>query len=110
MVVLPILPPVAQHSYRACIFGVIRGNSTPLAIGSEILARIKTEAGHVSDTSHWPPFVLRPMRLSGILDHNQLVPSRNIHDWIHVGWLAVEMNRKDRFRPGGDGGFNLRWI
>jgi len=47
--------------------------------------------------------ILRADGLRGILDDVQIVPRGDTHDGVHVGHLAVEVDRHDGARAWGDG-------
>ena len=46
------------------------------------------------------------MRLSCVFDDNQIVRSRDLQNWIHIGDLAVEMHWDDRLGAFGDRALN----
>src|SRR6202045_2268553 len=110
MMIFTVLPPVAQHANGAREFGVARGYGSAFAIGSQIFTGIKTETGHVSDAADRTAFILCSVRLRGIFDNNQPMSTRDFHDRIHVGGLAIQMHREDRLRAGADRRLDCRWI
>src|SRR5689334_16773479 len=102
MVVFAILSPIAKHPDRSRVLGIVRSNGTALAIRAEILAGIKTETGHVPDTSNGPPLVFRTVCLRGVFDHHQVMPPGNIHDRIHLCGLTIEMNWQESLGSRSD--------
>src|SRR5580658_4167059 len=91
VMILSVLSPVAQHANRPRIVSIVGGDRAPLAIGSEILAGIKTEARHIADAADSAALIFRAVRLGGVFDHDQSVAARDLHDRVHVGRLSVEM-------------------
>src|SRR5215510_1521139 len=71
MMVLPLRTPVAQHSDRPRVVGIIGYDHSAFAIRTEVLSRIEAEAAHVPQAPGPTPFVLGTVRLTGILDHRE---------------------------------------
>ena len=91
--ILAVLSPVAQHANGIRKLGVARGHCAAFAVCSEILAGIKTEAGHIADAADEAAFVFCAVSLRGVFDHDESMAPCDFHDWVHVGGLAVEMHR-----------------
>src|SRR5689334_23083289 len=89
MVIFAILSPIPQHPNGTSVPGVVCCDSATFTISAKVLARIKTEASHLPDTSSRPTLVLRTVCLRGIFDHDQVAPSGNFHDRIHIGRLTI---------------------
>src|SRR5208337_426699 len=101
--IFSLLSPIAQHANRPRILGIVGCNRAALAVGSEVLRGIKTEARYVADAPHWPSFVLRTVRLRRIFDDYEFVSLRHFHDRVHVRGLAVKMHRENCFSARSDG-------
>src|SRR6266550_509847 len=72
--------------------GVIRDHGTSFAERTEVLSRIKTKT---ADLAHRPCFlalVFGPMGLGSIFHNKQAVLPREFQNWIHVRYLAKEMD------------------
>jgi hypothetical protein len=63
MMILTVLPPIAQHADSLGILGVAGGHCSALAVSAKILSGIKTEAPDIPDVSE---MVVR--RLIGVRD------------------------------------------
>lgn len=93
---------IAKHPHHLGKRIVVGGDRAGLTERTEVLARVKTEAPRVADGARPPTTVLRPVRLTRILDDEEIVAARDFHDWVHVRHLAVQVYRHDRLRPPGD--------
>ena len=60
--------------------------------------------------AHFPPPVLRPDRLAGVLDDPQTGLLGHLHHFVHVGRLAEDVNRQDRLGARGDPTPELRCV
>ena len=56
---------------------------------------MEAEAAEISDGSKRPPFIFRQNALRRILHHEQVMPSCNIHDLVHLTAHSGVMNRND---------------
>src|SRR5215213_2407165 len=65
--------------------------------GSDHFICIEAEASHVAEAACHSPATSCAVRLRAIFDDQQVVPSRNLHQPVHVDGMAVEMH--------GDNGF-----
>src|SRR5688500_7837547 len=98
MLVLCFCSPVTKHPDFSGEFRMVCCDQTAFSVRAEILAGIETEATQISHGSAALPFIFRAMRLGSIFDHRQAKPTRDFEDRIHVGWISIEMYRKDGFR------------
>ncbi len=74
---------------------VIGRNDTPFSGSSEILARIETERGSVSQCPHIDSVIGRPMSMCAIGKHLHAVLPGDRSDLFHGGRVTVEMNGED---------------
>src|SRR6266852_3712861 len=102
VMVLAVLAPVPQHADGARLLLVARYHHPALAVRAKVLARVVAEAGEVAEAADGPAIVLRAVCLSGVLNDEQFVSLRHREQRVHVGRLAVEVDRKDRFGARGD--------
>jgi hypothetical protein len=71
------------------------------------LPGIEAEAGDVPDSAHALSVVLGSVRLRCVFDHYEIPPGGDLHDRVHIGRLAIEMNWHDRAGPRRDPGLDL---
>ena len=102
VVVLLLRAPVAQHPDPFRHRRVVGHDHAAFAVGAEVLARVEAEAPRVAERAHRTSFVRRAVRLAAVLDHLQAMAFRDVEDRVHVGRLAVEMDRDDRLGAAGD--------
>jgi hypothetical protein len=99
--ILRRLPVVAQHLATPRHRVVIGGDRPRLAAGPQILSRIEAECrGTAQGAGLAPPAlllreVLRTMCLAGVLEDGEVVLRGQLGDRIHVGHLAIQVNRDD---------------
>ena len=80
---------------------VVGGDGAGFAAGAQILAGIEAERCGVSHRPGLAPAgfllreILRAVRLAGILDEDEVVPSRQLEERVHVGDLPIQMHRND---------------
>src|SRR5438876_3381430 len=86
------LPVIAQHLYFFLEILVPGDDCAGLPECSQILAGIEAEAARDPHRARLAALVLRPMRLTRVLDHMQPVASRDLKDRIHVGRLSKQMD------------------
>src|SRR5690348_13600057 len=72
----------------------IRHDCSAFAKRAEVLARVEAEAAQIADRTCAAPLVFRAMRLRGVFDDNETMPSSDRHNWIHVGHESVKVNRQ----------------
>ena len=87
-----------------------RGGHHPALAGGHVLGDVEAERSHVPDDPDAPAPVLRSDRVGRVLDHHQVVSSRDVHDRVHVARTPVEMHRDDGPRAGRDGGLDALGI
>ena len=107
MVILFLLPVLAEHDEAVAQRGIAGGNSAGFAPGAKVLARIEAERPGVADRPGLAALVEGALGLGGILDHDELVPGGDFHDGIHVRTLAEQMHGHDRPGARRDGGLDL---
>jgi hypothetical protein len=100
MVIALFLTPVAQHAHRLGLIVAVRDDDTPLAAGAEIFAGIEAEAAGCADAAGARPFVLRSVRLAGVLDDRYPMMVGNRLDRVHIGHLTVEMDGNNGLGSG----------
>jgi hypothetical protein len=88
-----------RATYPGNIF-VISDHTAALTASGEVLALAETEGAGMSDRTHFAPFILTAMRLSTILNYYQIVFAGDVHDGLHIAYLAVEMDRDYGPGPG----------
>src|SRR5262245_43355613 len=106
MMVLPLRTPVAQHSDRPGVVGIIGYDHSAFAIRPEVLSGVEAKATHVRQAPGPTPLVLGTVRLTSILDHREAATPSDLQDRGHVSRLPIQVHRDDRFRPLRDGGFD----
>src|ERR1700740_1880390 len=74
VMIFAILSPIAQHADGSRILGIAGRDCATFAVGSQIFAGIKTEAGHIANAAHRTAFVFRSVSLRGVFDHDQPMP------------------------------------
>src|SRR5262245_55742726 len=98
MAVLPILSPITQHT-QSCGVGLVVGDDrTTLTICAKILARIKAEAGHVTEGAGAATVIFSAVRLGGVLNQNNAATPSDLRDGLHVRALPIEMYWDNRLR------------
>src|SRR5450755_209261 len=102
--------PIPQHADGVLVSRIAGDHGAAFSISAQILPRIEAEATHVADAAHTPALVLRAVRLGGILDHDQVVPPRDLHDGVHIGGLAVEVHWNNGFGARRDRALELRYV
>src|SRR5438067_6483554 len=81
----------------------VRGAYGPsIAQGSEVLARIEAECRGRPEGPGAAAAPCRPVGLRGILEHREAVAGGEGIDRVHVGRLAVEVDRQHGARALGD--------
>ena len=81
---------------------IIRSHSTRIAVGPEVLARIKTEASQIPNAAAALLAIFRSMRLGCVFNQPQLVTRGNFPHFIHPSRLAVKMNWDQRLGSRGN--------
>src|SRR5258708_36620738 len=95
MTVLLRLAMVAKHANFSCDLWIVCGDYPSLPASTQVLSRIEAES---SRNAHRPPFlpamlfsgiVGRPVSLTSILNHQQVLSFREPQDGVHVRHLPV---------------------
>ena len=87
--------------------GIVGRDHAAVAEGAQRLGRVVAEAGQRPECTALLAAILRPERLSRVLDHVQTVPAGDPVDGVHVRTLAEQVNRHDRSRARRDFRFDL---
>ena len=75
---------------------VVGHEEAAVADGVEVLERVRGERADVAEGAAMAPVVEGAHRLRRVLDHEQIVPARDVHDRVHVGDAAAPVHRHDR--------------
>src|SRR5207302_7519297 len=89
VLVLFFLAIVAKHFDSLCHLCVIGDDHPGIAVGSQVLSWIKTEASCVSQTTNPLSFVTCPVGLAGIFYDEKIPGLCNLQNLVHLGGLAV---------------------
>jgi peptidoglycan/xylan/chitin deacetylase (PgdA/CDA1 family) len=89
---------------------IIRHDHAAVPESAEVLRRVEAERRGVRQGSRPSTVVFRAVRLARVLDHRELMGTRELDDRIHVGALAVEMYRNDRLGLGCRCPLEFRWV
>ena len=101
--ILPFRPVVAQHAHPPGQRIVVGRHRAGVAQCTQVLARVETEAGGMSQAAAAPSMVGGAVRLCCVFQHRQAVPFGNGHDRIHVHGTAVQMHHRNGPGTGRDG-------
>src|SRR6267378_1804769 len=91
------LAMVAQHANLSRDHWVVCRNRSRLPASAQVLSRIEAESTRHTHRPRLPPAILssrkvgRPVSLTSVFDHKQLVSLRELQDGIHVRHLAVQV-------------------
>ncbi len=107
VVVPSVLAVVAQAAQARCQSLVVGDDGPRFAKASQILSGIKAETADAAQRADAPLVAICAVRLRGIFDQQQIVAFGDLRQRIEIAGLAVEMNGKDRPRPGSDRPFDL---
>ncbi len=102
-----LFTPTAQQCRRARVLRIVGGQHAAFAGRSQVLGGIKTEASDIAHGARAPAAIFGAVGLSGVLNDDQLVASRDIENRIHFGALPVEMHQQDGARAAGDRSFDF---
>jgi hypothetical protein len=94
--------PVPQQADLLRQRVVVRGDRAAVAVGAEVFSRIETEASGDTHRSAPPSLVGGAVRLRRVLDDVQFAIARHRQQRIHVGRLAVEVNRHQHLGSTGE--------
>ena len=97
---------VAKKFQAAGQGGIVRGHGATFA-GRQVLHRMEAEDGHVADAADGPPPVLRPQSMAAILDDDEPMASRKLHQGVQISGMPGVVHGQEGSRPGRDaaGGF-----
>ncbi len=73
---------------------------------NDVLRLVEGQCAHVTDRTERPALVARHHGLCGVLDHQQIVPARNVHDRVHLAADTRIVHGHDRTRALGDRRFD----
>ena len=74
----------------------------PAFRGGHIFGGIKTEDGGIADAADHAAAILRADGMRGVLQHEQVMPARDIQNIRHRAGMAGEMHRNDGARARGN--------
>jgi len=74
---------------------IIGGQQATVAETAEILGGEKAESSEMADGAAGYATVFCAEGLGGILNDIEVVGTRKVHEWVHVGGLAIEMDGDD---------------
>ena len=89
---------------------VVADDHAAFAAGREVLGLAEREAADRTDGAGLLALVHAAEALRAVLDHEEVVLLRDLHDRIHVGDHAVEVDDDDGLRLLGDRGLDLLGI
>src|SRR5262245_32144177 len=89
---------------------IVRHNAACIAIGAEVLARIKRKGRRRPERAHETALVGCKMRLRAVFYHPEAMPLGDGHDRVHVGGLPIEVDGDDAHGPGCDFRLELRRV
>ena len=95
------LPVVSNHLHALRHSVVVSRDRPGFAACAEVLSRIKAESRGAPHRPCLLPHVVAlrkifcAVSLASILDNNEVVARRQLHDGVHVGSLPVEVNRNN---------------
>src|SRR4051794_39453437 len=110
MLVLIRAAVIAQSSQTGRDFVVARRQNPAITRAAEVLRRVKTETPDQAHRARPPSIVRRADRLRGIFNYGDSVSLPDLEQRIHLGALAVKMDRHDDFRSRRDRVRYARWI
>src|SRR6266404_4698038 len=99
MVVLHGLAVIADHLYFLCQPGIVRRDRACLSTGPQILAWVKAECCRPAHRAGLHPAIalagkiFSAVGLTSVFDHDEIVLLRNLQNRIHIGSLAIKMDR-----------------
>ena len=97
---LPTIVPQHRNLVRQ---GIIVGRDcAAVAIGAQVLGGVKGEGRGISERPDHLSLPTRAVGLSAVLDHFEVVGSREFHDRPHIGRLAIQVNRDNCTGPGSE--------
>ena len=92
MVILVVLSPVAQDADGTIVLRIVGDDNPSFPISPEILGWIETKTSQIAESSDALTLVLGPVCLRGIFDDDESMAASDVHNRVHICWLAVEVN------------------
>src|SRR6185437_15607916 len=74
---------------------LVAGREDATLTGGNDLVSVEAEYSALTQTAHTPTFIFGAMGFGRILDQHNVVDLRNLAQGVHIGWMAVDMNRYD---------------
>ena len=100
VVVVPLTHAVSSKHLHALGEGWVGGGGhSGVAVGAEVLGGVEAEGGDVAEGTGWNAVPSGSEGLGGVLDELHAGVLRERLESVHIGALAVEVDRHD----GGDG-------
>src|SRR6185369_1762902 len=90
VIIAPRFTPASQEPNGLGIVRIGGDDGAAFSVSSEILARIKTEAGELCQGSGTLTLVFGAMGLGCVFDDGDSAPTGDIQDRLHVSRLPVE--------------------
>src|SRR5436305_7850490 len=93
---------IADHLYLLRQARIVRSDCARLPTGPQILAWVKAECRRPAHRAGLHPAIafagkiFSAVGLAGVFNYNEIVLLRNLQNCIHVGKLAVKMDRNYR--------------
>ena len=103
MVILRLHPVDAQPGERPAEVGVIGGHQAAVAESAQVLGGVEAERRGLAEPAGATPLIRGPDGLGGVFENEEPVSAGDLVDRVHVGGLAVEVDRDDRPGPRRDG-------
>src|SRR4030042_6882803 len=100
----PIIP---EGSDLSCQSIIIRTNHPAIASSPQNFCRVKAENACIPEGGASLALKLGPQGLCSILKHLKVILLGNLHRFIHIAGMSVQMDWNDSSCPRGDGGLNL---
>src|SRR4030042_3208017 len=100
----PIIP---EGSDLSCQSIIIRTNHPAVASSPQNLCRVKAENACIPEGGTSPVLKLCPQGLRSILNHLKVMRLSDLHDFVHIAGMAIEMDRDNPFCLGCNSGLYL---
>ena len=96
-------PVRRDHTHRIGKSGVVGHNHAAVPEAPQVLAREETYAADGPYRADLAPPVRRAHRLRRVFDYRDTVSASDSHYGVHVGGVAIQVDRDDRLRMRGHG-------
>ena len=90
-----LLSVIPKQPYFLGQLGIVRHAYAPVAVASQVLARVEAETPYIADGPDLIALMLRSVSLAGVFDNLQTMLPGDLHDRIHVRRLPVQMHWND---------------